>query len=670
MKNKIYIYVILMMMLLSGLSSGQTAGTSTPLTFGVGSRELALGGADITECDFTTASYWNPARLAHGERLSLTGFHTRLYDADIAYQYLGIVIPSLDWGSIGIGIVRLGIDNIEERDEANLLLGTIDDTRLGFRLAYGRTVGSLDLGMALSLETHSLGTYKTTSTPGLDFAASKTINSPFPWCDNLTLSIVGRNLLAPSMKLVDESVKLPAEFHAGISTKIATGYQNRYSLEISGGFNKTDQSDPIASFGMEYSMFELLKIRGGLRDDQLSGGVGLSCYGISVDYAVVDRELGLLHMISLTTAIGKPADERRLLRAKRREEAFSRAMNDRLTKQNIELAEQLLASGKKAMTAGDLTTADDNFDRALFLSRSSGLDTTEYARLATQARSEIAERDRRITLSAHLDSARVRLAASDYLGCQYFADLALAVDSASAEAITLRDRAASSTLELSRHQEFIQQKILAIDSLIGYGKYDEALTAARTVSQMAPDNTLARQTLKKAEFESFHVRAEMAIARRDYQTAVALLDSALLRFPEQSHCLEMKRQARQAENDLRVMAASETPAPTALSRELQKQVQDIYEKAQSAFNRGELKQAMTAWEEVERLAPGYQSVRDYLVKVYRFIGVDLYGKNLMKEALAIWNKALAIAPDNSEIAAYARRTQNEIEKLKELSNDN
>ncbi len=670
MKLRIAILGCLAAVIIAGPVNGQSEGTSTPLTFGVGSRDLSLGTANIAGCDYTTAAYWNPSRLARSERFSLTGYHTRLYDSDVAYQYLGVVIPTLDWGSLGIGIVRLGIDGIEERDASNLLIGTIEDSRLGFRLAYGRTVGSLDLGFSLTLETHSLGSYKATSSPGLDLSASKDMTLPFSWCDHVAVSIVARNILAPSMRLADESVKFPTEINVGMSTTIISSHLGGQSLAISGGFLKSELSEAMTSLGLEYSLFELLKLRGGYRGNRLSAGVGIAYHGTSVDYAVVDRDLGPLHMISLTTAIGRPASERRIARAQKREAAFSRAMSDRLTRQNIDLASQLLKEGKNAMAVGDLNTANDNFDRALFLSRGSGIDTSECASLAAQVRTEIAGQNRKLLVSAQVDSARARLEVLDYLGCQYFAGLALALDSGSVEAIALRDRAANATLEINRRQEFIQQRVWAIDSLIGYGRYEEALTAARTINQMVPGNQPAQQALKKAEFESFRAQAVTEMARQEYRISIALFDSALIRFPGQNRCLEMKRQCQQAEENSRTLTAPATDMSASLSRVLKKQVQEIYEKAQNAFNRGDLKQAMTEWEEVDRLAPGYQAVREYLVKVYRFIGVELYSKNLMKEALDIWQKALAIAPDNSEIAAYARRTRNEIEKLKELSNDN
>ncbi|MEW6051764.1 MAG: hypothetical protein AB1644_11995 [Candidatus Zixiibacteriota bacterium] len=651
-------------------ATAQTGGTGSPFAFGAGSRDLALGGANISTSDFATAAFWNPARLAQSEQYGVMGFHTRLYDSDIAYQYLGIVFPTLDWGAVGFGVFRLGIDNIEKRDAGNSLLGTIDDNRMAFRLGYGRTVGSVDLGLALSLETHSLDTYKATSSPGLDLALSRRITTPFWRCEQATLSLVGRNLITPSMRLVDETIDIPFELQAGLGLQFAVSHDGHHTLNLSGSLSKPDPAEAVGAFGLEYSMFDMLNLRGGLRGDQLSFGTGLAYHGISFDYAWVDRELGALHLITLNTAFGKPVGERRQLRAERREAAFNQAMSDRLAQKNSELASQMLEAGKLAMGAGDLEAADADFDRALFLARSSGIDTTPYATLAADVRKQITDWDRAARLAAYVDSARVHLGSQDYLGCQYFAGLALGLDPGSAEAVDLRNQAVYASAELSRSQEFVQQKLTEVDSLISYGAYEQALSAAQSLDRMAPDNPAVRLSLRKAEFESFRSSAETELANRQYVASLAALDSALARFPGHGRCLELQQQCQVALKQSQMPEVAKAPVSAPLSRDLQKQVQGMYERAQHAFGRGDLHQAIAEWEEVQRLAPGYQSVREYLVKAYRFVGVDLYSRNRLTEALEIWKKALAIAPDNAEIAAYARRTQNEIDKLKELSYDN
>lgn len=651
-------------------SSGQTGGAVSPLAFGVGSRDLALSGADIAKCDFATAPFWNPARLARSEQYSLMGFHTRLFDSDVLYQYLGIVIPTLDWGSVGIGVTRLGINDIEKRDAANLLLDSIADTRVGLRLGYGRTIGSLDLGMSLSLETHSIDTYKSTSSPGVDLAGTKIMSSPFSWCDSVAFTVVGRNIVAPSQRLADETVKSPFEFQTGITSKFLITRDGRQSLELSGSFVKASPTPALGSLAMEFSLLDILRLRGSIRKDRFSFGAGIAYNGISFDYALVDRELGALHMISVNTSLGRSVSDRRAVRADRRRAAFDRAMSDRLAQKNIELASQLLESGKSAMEAGDLIGADASFDRALFLARSSGIDTTPYATFAERVREQLQQADRSKRLNEHLDSARANLQNQNYLGCQYFAGLALSIDSTSADAIALRDQAMRVNAEAAREQEFIQQRVWLIDSLINYGAPDEALAAAQSVHLMVPGHPLAKLALKKAEFEYFKGQAEAQISAKEYRLSLVSLDSALLRFPGHARCLELSQICRAEIRKEQTVATAAVVAPATLSREVLKQVQHLYDQAQTAFSSGDLTKAIGQWEEVDRLAPGYKSVREYLLKACRLVGVDLYGQNRLNEALVMWEKALRVAPNNPEIAAYARRTRTEIDKLKALSYDN
>jgi len=375
-------------------------------------------------------------------------------------------------------------------------------------------------------------------------------------------------------------------------------------------------------------------------------------------------------MLSLTTNIGKSVSERRAIPAESREADFNRAMSARLTQKNVELASELLEAGKTALASGDLVAADANFDRALFLVRGSGVDTTVYATLAEQARTQVYKASRSSQLTEHLDSARAHMLDLDYLACQYFAGLALSLDSTSVDALELRDISVKATAEAAQEQEFMQGRIWFIDSLISYGAPAEALAAAQSLHRMAPENPLVKLALKKGEFEFFKARAESELSHQEYGQSKAWLDSALLRFPGHARCLELQQICRTEIRKSQTTALAPVAKPASVSREISKRTESLYDRARGAFNRGELTQAITAWEEVERLVPGFQSVREYLLKAYRFVGVDLYGQNRLREALVVWEKALKLAPDNAEIAAYARRTRNEIEKLKELSYDN
>jgi tetratricopeptide (TPR) repeat protein len=667
MRTLLTIFTVLLLAVSLQAGSGSAGGTTSPFGLGAGSRDLALSGADMSSCDFAVAAFWNPSRLAQAEQFSLSGFHCRLFESDVAYQYFGVVVPTMDWGSVGIGVFRLGIDNIERRDADNMLTGSFGDNRMAYRLAYGRALGAYDIGVSLNLESHSLDNYRATSTPGADIAVSRVFDRAFPWMDNLRLSVVAHNVISPSMRLVDQTTKYPTEFQAGVSTRISFGSAHSQSLEISGMMARADAAPSSAAFGLEYSLIEVLKLRTGMRDDKMSFGAGLSFRGVSFDYALVDRDLAALHMVTLTASFGKPMSDRKKLRSDRREAAFTQAMNDRLEQRNRSLIGQLIEQGRKSLSDQDFATAFAAFDRALFLSRSDGLDTTEVSTLALNARDQMIALDNARLLSADLDSARTRLSGSDYLGCQYFAGLALNIDSTSSEAQSLQQQARDLLAQLASQKDIAQRQAWMIDSLLSYGFQSKALTLARTLAREMPSEPLAELTLKKAEFEFWKASSASLFAGQDYADALTSLDSALLRFPDQKWCLDLKEQCHQRLIGAEAAGSTaEKPAP-AMSRELLKEIAGLYTRAQDDFQRGDLQSAISGWEKVEREAPNYQSVRQYLLKAYRFVGVELYGKNQLQAAMTVWKKALFIAPGNAEIAAYAKRTQNEIDKLKELS---
>ena len=193
------------------LTSGALAGTydggtQSPFSLGVGARELSLGGAGLATADPATSPYWNPARLAEAEQFSLAGFHVRLFDSDVAYQYLGVVAPTMDYGVFGFGVFRLGVDGIEVRDDGNALLGETSEDRLAFYLSYGRTVAGYDLGVSITLEQHSLDQYKATSSPGVNLSLARRFEPGPDWLQHVTLALSGRNIIRPELKLAEESI--------------------------------------------------------------------------------------------------------------------------------------------------------------------------------------------------------------------------------------------------------------------------------------------------------------------------------------------------------------------------------------------------------------------------------------------------------------------------------
>jgi tetratricopeptide (TPR) repeat protein len=663
-----YIFVLIV---LAGLPAyADDGGTETPFSFGAGARDLSLGGAAAAISDGATAPFWNPSALARTQQFALSGFHSRLYDADVTYQYLGLAVPTLDWGCIGLSVFRLGIDGIEKRDANNLLLGEIDDNRMAFYLAYARNIGGYDIGLAVLVEHHSLDNYKATSSPGVNLSLGRSIRFKHERLKELTVALNGRNIIKPGIELVDERVRCPVAFDVSMSLKLAPLPRWNHAASFSFALNAVEHLDPKLSAGLEYSFHDLMHLRGGVRDRKLSVGGGLTYKSVSFDYALVDRDLGSIHMFSITTRFGLPLDQKRSIRKARREADFNNLMNERLTSRNRAMISQLLNSGRQKLEAGDLVEAGNQLDRALFLARGNGVDTTDIAELAAEARERLDDVLNKQMFAQYMDSAEFRLDAKDYLAARYFAGLALSKVPNSSDAKRILDRAVEALRQTATREETIRDRLLAIDSLISYGRIDQALVIVRSLEQLAPDDGRVKLALKKVRFESWKNAATLAHERRAFQEATEALDSALTLLPEHKWCLDFKAHIEQ---ELQALQAASAPVREIkhepLSPELEKEVEAAYQAAQNLFAEGKLAEAITSWEKVERLAPDFQSVRKYLVKAYKFAGVELYGQNQLKEAVITWRKAARLDPGNEEIEDYIKRTENEMRKMEELSYD-
>jgi len=662
------IYIMCLMVLPLQIWASNDGGTESPFILGAGARDLALGGANQAANSSATAPFWNPSGLASAEQLSISGFHSRLYDSDVAYQYFGLIYPTMDRGTFGIGVFRLGIDNIERRDDDNLYLGTFNDTRMAFYLAYGRKIGGYDMGLAATFEHHSLDEYSTTSSPGLNFSIGRTFKRDEGRLRKISLAFNGRNLLQPSMRLNEQNVNYPTAVDLAASLDFVPFGNEQHKTTLSAKLSKVESLSAVLSAGLDYGIHDMVHLRGGIRDGKPAVGGGLSYKGIDFDYALIDRDLGSLHMFSVSMSFGRTVSEKRKIRIERQEAAFNSMMNDHLKDRNLKIISDLKQLGKKNFDEGKLTEASSCFDRALFLARTGAADTTELHRLATEARTRLEEVTLKMRFAQYMDSAQVKFDKQDYMGARYFASLALGEIPGSTEAAGLRKKAELALQQIASEKEMITNELSQIDSLINYGQIEKALTVINTLKQYAPGDPRVDQAEKKVIFQKLRENIITAFDHKSYRDAINNIDSALVLFPYHRWCLDMKERANAELSRMReAEKAVRKEKPKTLSPELAREADLIYREAMKYFEQGNLQDAIDDWEKVERIAPDYQSVRPYLVKAYKFVGVELYGQNKLEDAITVWKKAAALDPMNDEINDYIKRSENELRKLKELS---
>jgi tetratricopeptide (TPR) repeat protein len=668
--NKYGINIILLavVFLAAGLYADDY-GTDSPFSFGIGARDLSLSGSAFVNCQPAAAVFWNPSALARAQRLSFALFHSRLYDADVAYQYFGLAFPTVDYGSFALGVFRLGVDGIEKRDNSNFLLGEFDDSRLAFYLAYARNVSGYDAGLALTLERHSLDNYSATSSPGLNLSLSRGFELGLSWLPEMTAGIHGRNLIRPGIKLRDETVNYPYSLDGGISLKIIPSRKWNQHLSISAAIRKIDHFDPCPAFGLEYDLYGLISLRGSLRDSKVSFGMGLTYKLISFDYALVERDLGSLHMFSVTTDIGRTRSEKLRMREEKREARFNELMNSNLKKRNTQMVADLFARAEEAVEDNNYDEAIMLFDRGIFIAASNGLDTGAIYSEALETRILLEEILARQNFENLMDSVRVKRAQGNLFEARYFANLALEKTPESMQVETLLSEINLEIERTTTKDKLIESRLALADSLLNYDHVDKALAALQSIEQYSGDDARIGAAIRKARFERWRQTAQEVFTKKDYSAASIALDSAQTLFPEHPWCSELRQKIR---HQIRLAAADKTvpvsqPVQPELSQEDLKEVREAYAEGRKFFEAGQLMQAITHWEKVENLSPDYMSVREYLVNAYKYVGVELYGCNQLPEAVEVWKKAAALEPANAEIENYIKRTENEIIRLQELT---
>lgn len=662
------------MLLFAGAALADNGGTESPFSLGAGARGLGLGTADLVYCDPSVAAYWNPAGLALTERYSFEAFHSGLYDSEAGYQYFGFAVPTMDIGSFGVGIFRLGVDGIESRDASNLYLGQISDSRLGLYLGYGHTFSNYDLGAAITVEQHSPDVYSATSSPGLTLSAGRRFGLGSEMVPEIGAVIIGRNLIRPSIKLDEQSITYPFSIDAGVSLEFFPAKTDDHRVVVSGRLAKVENLSACMAFGIEYSLQGLLALRAGLRDGDPSFGFGLFYKYVGFDYAMVDRDLGSLHTFSITAGFGAPMSEKRRNRDDVREAEFNQLLGQRFAESNRDMVNDLVGQGERTAASGELDQALMLYERALFIAAGAGMDTIEISGLASETRVRLEQEEALRAYAENMGEARARFDSGDYLGARYFANLALSSRPGSDQATDLLARAdAAVEASISRDQE-IERGLIMADSLTSYGEIDEALVITRSLSRVAGNDARVQIALKKAEFAYWQGEAESAFSRGEYRAASTALDSATVRFPDHPWCKNIdgrivaSTDRKQPPPDPGIPAGRPTTeAAKKLGPEMEKEVAASYKRGQQLFERGQLSAAVVEWERVETLAPGYMSVREYLVDAYKFLGVELYTQSKLGEAVDVWKKAARIAPDSTEIANYIRRTEHEISKLQEMS---
>jgi hypothetical protein len=268
-----------------------------PLQVGAGARALGLGGAFVAISDDATAIYWNPAGLVQPKNKELHVQHTEQFGGSVNHDIIALRLP-LHNGGLGLGIIRLGVDNIsltsledptrplgpDNRPIITQTIGTTDNT---FYIAYGHPIrSSLTLGITIKLIHRDLsvgtGTGFGTDT-GLLYQGKRP----------LKFALVIRNLTktrihfdAGNTDVISPSVLIGASYtHTFSDThRLLSAISGHWGEDVSG-----IESNQAIHMGIEYQLKQRLMLRLGRRGSYFTAGAGIKLNRATIDLAVLQH---------------------------------------------------------------------------------------------------------------------------------------------------------------------------------------------------------------------------------------------------------------------------------------------------------------------------------------------------------------------------------------------
>ncbi len=285
---------------------------------GVGSRALAMGGAFTAVANDVTAGYWNPAGLVNARGLQVQFMHANQFISSVQYDYFAASNQFTDGTSIGLSIVRLGVDDI--KNSRNALLGELISDGLdyskitsfnvadyAFLLSYARQYNDrFSYGANIKLIYRD---FDSESALGIGFD----IAAQYRLTNNLMIGMIFRDFTTTMMAWsTSEKEFIPPSLRPGISYRYDIESMDLYlqpAVDVNILFEGRKYAAQLnlgpvsfdSFWGAEIGYRDLVFLRLGADDlHRFNGGVGFSITKFAVDYSYMnyDRELGTVHRIS------------------------------------------------------------------------------------------------------------------------------------------------------------------------------------------------------------------------------------------------------------------------------------------------------------------------------------------------------------------------------------
>jgi hypothetical protein len=297
------------------------------ISLGVGGRALGMGGAFVALANDVTAGYWNPAGLSRINYPQFSLMHDERFGSLVNYDYGAVAIPFGPRTSLGLSIIRLGVDDIPDTRDAGIdvngnltydpnQFSRVDPSRVtyfnaadwAFYFTYAKKqTEEFSYGANLKIIRRELGEHSATGLGldvGLWYAPLENVVFGLNFQDITTTFLAwdtGRNeLISPTLK-VGSSYFIEAfsgRFAPAVDFDIR--FENRR-------YASTAHLGPVSldlHGGMEFQFKNIVALRIGYSDvKQLTLGTGVQLPKLAIDYSFAKfdgvNQLGNSHRISI-----------------------------------------------------------------------------------------------------------------------------------------------------------------------------------------------------------------------------------------------------------------------------------------------------------------------------------------------------------------------------------
>lgn len=631
-KGKVVLSLMIIVLFAGDLFSQQgQGGTESNLSMGFGARAFSVGRAFTALADDPTAVFWNPAGLEFVYQQSATFFHTSLFEGT-NYDFLGYAFPTLNLGTFGLGVGRIGIGGIHQTDEFNTQLGTFSweeyhgffsyAKKLPYDLSAGMTIRLVRRAWNGLVDSGNLVDMGVGMDLGLMYRPQIFTNVLLrDWSVGLNV----RNLFPPQVKEGENVDEFPLSVRLGFMRRILLkGVGNQFNLMFD--LDYSQKRDLRIHFGTEYKFRNLAMVRLGMDGSSPTFGAGLQYSIFQIDYAFssspYSNVFSSVHRFSISLSFGPTRDDlMKLAEARKKEE-------------EAKLIAAIREADRQKMIKQHLEQADKFFNEGQYLDA-----IVEYQQV--------------LSYDAFNQKAKVMLDSADALLQKRLDDE--------------RQKAVQTALDKERAEsdrQFIQEHFEKGRTYLNNNQFTQALIEFNLALERAPDDPTILEAIKTTkrrlneELNRLVTKIRQEFRKGNYSEALRLVGEARL--------LGGDNQALQQEIET-------------LSQRIK--VQETIQRGLSFFELGEYDLALKVFEEALQLNPENELVKQYYEKAKieaqskqeeldpaaekKFLqGVDLFVKGKYQEAIDVWQEILKDYPYNKKVLTAIENARERLKKSK------